>query len=144
MESKLLFSRLTPQAKAPSRGSTDAAGYDLFTPDKIEIPPHSRRLINTQIQIKIPKNHYGHIAARSGLAVNQGLTVLCGTVDCDYTGALKICIYNTSDQIAHIEAGRAIAQLILERNSTPPIEERFSLNMNTERGQKGFGSTDQS
>ena len=143
MEDKLLFSRLTPQAKAPSRGSSDAAGYDLFTPDRIEIPPHSRQLINTQIQVYIPKNHYGHIAARSGLAVNQGLTVLCGTVDRDYMGSLKVCIYNTSDKSVQIEAGKAIAQLILERNSTPPTEERFSLNTKTERGQRGFGSTDQ-
>ena len=144
MEDKLLFSSLTPQAKAPSRGSSDAAGYDLFTPDKIEIPPYSRRLINTEIQVQIPKNHYGHIAARSGLAVNQGLTVLCGTVDRDYTGSLKICIFNTTDQATFIEAGRAVAQLILERNSTPPVEERFTLNRDTQRGQKGFGSTDRS
>ena len=142
MEKKLLFSRLTPQAKAPSRGSTEAAGYDLFTPDEIEIPPHSRRVINTQIQIQIPENHYGHIAARSGLAVNQGLTVLCGTVDRDFLGSLKVVTFNTSGHTAKIEAGKAIAQLILERNSTPPIEEKFSLNNNSERGVKCFGSTD--
>ena len=62
-------------AKIPTRGSAQAAGYDLYagTNYEIEIHPHETVKIDTGIAIEIPDDYFGAIYARSGLATKQGL-----------------------------------------------------------------------
>ena len=59
----------------PTRGSEYAAGYDLYaaTGYDITIPPHQTIKIDTGISIELPKNTFGAIYPRSGLATKQGL-----------------------------------------------------------------------
>lgn len=49
-------------------------------------------------------------------------------------------LFNLSGEDFHIKAGDRIAQLVLERISTPPVEEVDDLDA-TQRGAGGFGST---
>lgn len=49
-------------------------------------------------------------------------------------------LFNLGSEDFHIAVGDRIAQLILERISTPPVEEVDSLD-DTQRGAGGFGST---
>ena len=51
-----------------------------------------------------------------------------------------MCLFNHSDSTFAIKAGDRIAQLILERISTPGVVEVEELEA-TERGAGGFGST---
>lgn len=62
-------------AKVPTRGSEDAAGFDLYAAINynIEIRPNEVVKIDTGISIEIPKGYFGAIFARSGLATKQGL-----------------------------------------------------------------------
>ena len=59
----------------PTKGSAYAAGYDLYAhSDKdIEVMPHTTVKIGTGVAIQPPKNTFGAIFARSGLATKQGL-----------------------------------------------------------------------
>ncbi len=71
----LLVKRLTPNARAPSRGSAYAAGYDLHSAEDTVVQARSQALISTGLAMTIPQGYYGRIAPRSGLAVKHGISV---------------------------------------------------------------------
>lgn len=65
--------KLNNLAKMPSRGSSDAAGWDLHALNSEEIAPQETKKVGTGIAIQIPDGYFGAIFARSGLATKQGL-----------------------------------------------------------------------
>ena len=62
-------------AKIPTRGSEEAAGWDLYaaTDKDMTIAPHETVKIGTGIAVEIPSGLFGAIFARSGIATKQGL-----------------------------------------------------------------------
>ncbi len=57
---------------------------------------------------------YGRIAPRSGL-VCKGISIGAGVVDPDYTGEIKVVIFNHGKDAHDFCQGDRIAQLILEK-----------------------------
>ena len=131
---------LKKDARLPTRGSNEAAGYDLYAIDECVIHAGNRAILPIGISIQLPHGTYGRIAPRSGLAVKNGIQVGAGVVDPDYTGELKVVLFNHDKNAYVIRPGYRIAQLILEVCSTPPVQEIKDLE-ETERGEGGFGST---
>lgn len=140
MTRPLLIQRLSPDATLPTRGSPHAAGYDLYAPLPVLIPTGGRQLVLTGIALAIPPGHYGRIAPRSGHALKLGLHILAGVIDEDYRGEIAVLALNTGHEPVRLPAGAKIAQLILERISTPEVVEVHAL-PTTDRGEAGFGST---
>jgi dUTP pyrophosphatase len=134
--------KLTPDATIPTRGSTGAVGYDLYSSVDTCVALKNRTLVDTGIAITLPPGTYGRVAPRSGLAVKKGIQVGAGVIDPDYTGEVKVLLFNDGEGDFVIKKGERIAQLIIERCETPTIEEVDSLD-DTERGEGGFGSTGQ-
>jgi dUTP pyrophosphatase len=132
--------RLVEDAILPTRGSGGAVGYDLYSIEECNVPPMHRALVGTGIATLLPVGVYGRVAPRSGLAVKHGIQVGAGVVDPDYTGEIKVVIFNHGDKDFEIKKGDRIAQLILERCETPKVEEIGTV-QETERGSGGFGST---
>ena len=85
---------LHPDAALPKRGSELAAGYDLCAVESSVIHPGRRGVVSTGIAIRVPPGTYGRIAPRSGLAVKSGIQVGAGVVDMDYTGEIKVVLFN--------------------------------------------------
>ena len=137
---KLLVKLLSMNAKLPTRGSEDAAGYDLCSCKPGMIPPRARKLVDTGVSIAAPSTRlYARIAPRSGLAV-KGLDIGAGVVDSHYRGPIKVLLIYNSDTPFQINTGDRMAQLILERIENPEcilVEELPS----TGQGSNGFGST---
>ena len=140
MESYLLVQKLKLNATIPTKGSTLAAGYDLYAAEEVIVPANDRRVIGTGIAVTVPTGHYGRIAPRSGLAAKFGLDILGGVIDCDYTGEVKVLLQNHGSNEHCVVVGDRIAQLIIEHISSPEIKEVGNLE-ETIRGQSGFGST---
>ena len=132
--------KLVDGAKAPVKGSKGAAGYDLYSNEEITIESGDRALVDTGIILGFPEGHYARIAPRSGWAVKQSIDVGAGVADFDYKGKIKVLLINNGS--GTFKAGRhvRIAQLILEKISTPEIEIVEEVE-ETERGAGGFGST---
>jgi len=126
-------------AKVPERGSSESAGYDLYSYETIRILPGQTQLYDTGISFKVPVGTYGRIAPRSGMS-KKGLMVNAGVIDRDYTGPIKIMLHNLSSDTYTVNKNDRIAQLILEKIKTPTIEIVDNLD-DTQRGSGGFGST---
>lgn len=136
----LKVKRHSDTATLPERKSELAAGYDICSDEELTLPPGQRKAIETNISIEVPPGHYGRIAPRSGLAVKQGINVMAGVIDADYRGKVGVVLINHSHDPFYVQVGDRIAQLLLEKCSTFPVEEITEHSM-TERGEGGFGST---
>ena len=86
-----------PLAKLPTRGSALAAGYDLYSAEKVVLPRGGRKVVQTGICLAIPTGHYGRVAPRSGLASKHGIDTGAGVIDEDYRGLLGVLLFNFGD-----------------------------------------------
>ena len=72
--------KIYDNAILPTRGSAEAAGYDLYARLKehetLQILPHQTTKIGTGIAIECPKGYFAGIFARSGLAYLREASVV--------------------------------------------------------------------
>ena len=106
---------LSDTAKAPTKGSAFAAGYDLYASKETTVPARGKVLADTDISIAVPAGTYGRVAPRSGLASKHSIDVGAGVIDADYRGPLKVLLFNFSDSDFKVAIGERVAQLIVER-----------------------------
>ena len=144
---KIKFLKLNKNAKIPSRGSSAAAGYDLYAclPEgamSVSISPHETKKIGTGLSIEIPEGYFGAVFARSGLASKQGLRPAncVGVCDSDYRGEYIVALHNDSEEKRTVTQGDRIAQLVVLPFLPVEFVETDTLT-ETERGAGGFGST---
>jgi dUTP pyrophosphatase len=140
LEFEMFATCQTPGAKIPTRGSTGAVGWDLYSIESAEILPGQCRLVNTGVSIEFPSSVYGRIAPRSGLALKHGITIGSGVIDPDYTDNIQVLIMNQGEQPVRLLAGDQVAQLVLEHYFMGTLREVNQI-ADTAQGSQGFGST---
>lgn len=145
ISTRMDYIKLREDAIEPTRGSAEAAGYDLYVPSgelDIEIPAHETILIDTQIAIALPQGTFGAIFARSGLASKKGLRPAncVGVIDQDYRGSIGVALHNDTNERKIVKGGERIAQLVVIPYLPITFVEQHSLD-DTERGEGRFGST---
>ncbi|CCK71683.1 bifunctional dITP/dUTP diphosphatase KNAG_0H02680 [Huiozyma naganishii CBS 8797] len=128
-------------ATAPTKGSHAAAGYDIYASQPTTIPAGGQGLVATDVSFTVPLGTYGRIAPRSGLAVKHGIQTGAGVVDRDYTGEVRIVLFNHSQRDFTVERGDRVAQLILERIVDDAEVVVVDSLEESARGAGGFGST---
>jgi len=137
---EVLVQKCHEHAITPKSGTTLSAGSDLYSVDDYIVEPNSRCLVSTGLKLHFPSNVYGRIAPRSGLALKYGIDVMAGVIDSDYTGEVKVLLYNTSNLKFEIQRGDRIAQIIFESFEYPKFKEVNTIEETT-RSSGGFGST---
>ena len=136
----LKVQQLSNNAALPKRSTDGAVRYDLCASQDCTIPAGGKGLVKTGLSISFPVGLYARIAPRSGLALKKFIDIGAGVVDGDYRGEVGVILFNHGDQDFQVKMGDRIAQLILEKIDTPPVEEVQGLD-DTIRGSGGFGST---
>ena len=138
--------KLTRGSAAPHYATEGSAALDLraaLEGGSVTIPAGGRAMIPTGIAIEPESREVvAIVAARSGLAVKQGITLSngIGVIDSDYRGEISVGLLNTSDTDFTVGDGDRIAQLmfmpVLQANLI--VSDELS---DTSRGAGGFGST---
>lgn len=124
----------------PVRGHEADAGLDLRTPTYVLLPAHGSAVIDTKTHILIPRGYYGQLFSKSGLNVIHDIVSLGGTIDAEYTGSIRVKLYNMGDEDYEFNAGDKIVQIVIQPCETPRLN-IVSFSVLTERGDNGFGST---
>jgi dUTP pyrophosphatase len=131
-------------AKMPTRGSEEAAGYDIYSANSepILISPGETVKIPAGFAAEIPSGYFGAIFPRSGIATKQGLRLAncVAVIDSDYRGEWLVPIYNDSPDSQIIAPGTRIAQFVIMPYRSVDLE-KVSFLDETKRGINGFGST---
>ena len=141
---QIKIKKLTESAIVPTRGSKEAAGYDLYVDcnSPVEIKPHSCEMLQTNIAFEIPKGHFGAVFARSGLSTKKGIrpSTCVSVIDSDYRGSVGVPLHNDTNEPRVIEPYERVAQMVI----IPIPEVEFVLVDSleeTERATGGFGSS---
>jgi dUTP pyrophosphatase len=131
----------------PEYATSGSAGFDLraYLSEPLTLEPGERRLIPTGLFFDLPNSLELQVRARSGLALNHGITVLngIGTIDSDYTGEVGVILINHGDSTFIINNGDRIAQGVIMQTTTniTKLNKVNEITKNTERNSGGFGST---
>jgi dUTP pyrophosphatase len=156
---------LNENSIAPTKGSIDAAAYDLyanlkFKPDvevynkynhrvilsvindSITIEAGDSAIINMGIAVEIENGYYMEIVPRSGTSTKEHkfLANSPGIIDSDYRGIVHSVIFNASDKPIIIKHGERLTQFQIHKIEPVNIDFVDELS-ETNRGEKGFGST---
>lgn len=134
----------TSSHELPSYQTALSAGMDLRAnnPEPIELGPLERAIIPTGIFIELPSGYEAQIRPRSGLAAKKGVSLVNspGTIDADYRGEIGVILVNLSNDPFTVERGERIAQMVIAKHEQARWIEVDQLE-ESERGEKGFGST---
>ena len=141
---KILLSR---GMEAPAYATEGSAAIDLRAAidegTTVEIEPGERALIPTGLAISPETTGVvAIVAARSGLAIKQGICLSngIGVIDSDYRGEICVGLHNTSRVPFTVNRGDRIAQMMFMPVLSAKLIEATSLD-ETARGAGGFGST---
>jgi len=144
--------RIKPDALLPRRGTEQSIGLDLHAylisetgrASTLILAPYSTRLISTGLIMKPPSGHSILVCSRSGLALRSiFVTNAPGVIDPDYRGEIKVLLYNGSPVSQYIKHEDRVAQILILPTPIMPFEEVTTMDLNTPRGDAGFGSTGQ-
>lgn len=152
MSSLILSIQVLPHGEGlplPNYATDGSSGFDLRAAIEgpVVLDPGARFLVPCGFSLKIPKGFEGQIRSRSGLALQNGISVLNspGTVDSDYYGEIKVLLINLGGEQFEIVRGLRCAQMVI----CPISKTHFTLKSclqdeeaaSSTRGTSGFGST---
>ena len=136
-----------PGFDLPKRSTKHSAGYDMFCPERVEIPPYkigdNPVLVKTGVKAYMQDDEYLMLCNRSSNPGKKGLILAnsVGIVDADYygnpdnDGLIMYAFYNFFAEDVQIKKGDVIGQAIFKK-----YEIIDSDNASGERV-GGFGST---
>ena len=156
MTNTLEIKLLSENATMPKRDRLDA-GYDIYSAETVILEPQEKAIIKTDVAVNIPEGYVGLLTSRSGVSSKTHLVIETGKIDAGYQGNLGINIKNDC-QYYHkednyykdirfdlgaykINKGDKLAQLVIVPIWTPELKEVEEFSSESERGEKGFGST---
>ena len=133
---------LDPGAHAPTKAHRWDAGYDLYSRDTTTIYAGESATFDTGVHIAIPRGFAGKPVSKSGLNVKHGITST-GLIDCGYTGAITVKLYNHGKEMYTVHAGDKISQIVIIATGHTNAVQVGSMDElgEGERGDNGFGST---
>ena len=138
------FARLETDARLPTQGSSQAAGWDLYALEATVVPKGSSIMIPTGLACAIPEGWEGQIRCRSSLG-KKGMILPngVGTIDADYRGELFVMMTWIGEGESYsISKGERIAQLLVTPIPQSTFKEVDLEQLGkTDRGEGGFGST---
>lgn len=102
----------------PTRSDTRSAGYDIYTPVKLVIPPHSDVKFESNIKATMEPDEVLFLFVRSSMGIKKNLMLknLTGVIDSSYynnpsnEGNIICAIHNYGDTEQVIEAGDRVVQ----------------------------------
>lgn len=149
------FEKLNEHAKTPTQATEGSAGFDLYATKDVVIGPGETVVIDTGLKFEIPHGHLMYISSKSGLARHFGVHVLNSPalIDSDYRGEVSVILHKANDvaitdvsnigragQSYYIRKGDKVAQFVILPYQKLILLEG-QVDVNTERGEGGFGST---
>lgn len=153
MNKPIVKIKLLPGGKMPEKKSKEAAAWDCFARENVAVGGEPV-LIGLGFMAEPPDGYYLKILPRSSIGANTPLRMpnKQDIIDGDYRGEVKAvyeCKLHTMFECSgtrlgfgpyQIKAGERIAQMMLCKVEDADLVEIDELS-ETERGDKGFGST---
>ena len=139
----LQIKQLSPNATLPTRTHTTDSGLDIYASEDTIVTHTHAVIIPTGIAINVPPGYEGTIRPRSGKSSKTNLRVILGTIDAGYNSEIGIIADTLNKSEYLVRKGEKIAQLVIQKVELPQLEIVDQFDTQSERGEKGFGSSDE-
>ena len=128
----------------PTVAYEDDAGHDLYASETVTILPRSCEGVALSFSTAIPQGYFAKIESRSGLAKNCAISVVGGIIDSNFRGEWQALLLNSGVLPHTVKPGDKVAQVVFHKKQNVRFErvDKHSDLSNTERGKRGFGSSD--
>ena len=132
--------KLDEGAFAPVRAHKTDAGLDIRSRDTQIVPAKESAIFRTGVHVELPEGTAGILVSKSGLNTKHDITST-GLIDEGYTGEIVVKLYNHGGYDYTVNAGDKISQLVIIPVRYEEVELVEELDMDTDRGSNGFGSS---
>ena len=137
---------LHPFFKCPTRGTDHAGGYDIYMPEDGCVKANQEKglMVPLGFAAEVPVGHVALLLPRSGAGAKLGLSLnnTVGVIDADYRGEWMACLRVRNGEAIQWTKGERLLQFVIVPVATPELQVVKAL-ASTERGEGGFGSTNQ-
>ena len=134
--------RTSGAAVMPTKAHPTDVGYDLYCPFEFSLGSYETKIIDFHIKIGLEPGWEAQVRNRSGIVVNYHtmIPIGVGTIDPDYRGTIMATFFNFGREPVTFKSGSRVAQLVIKKTEDVYLKEG-KVNMDTDRGLGGFGST---
>ena len=147
--------KVEENGKLPFKSRQSDAGFDVYATSDIKIFPGQVLKHPLNIRMQLPPGTWAEVTSKSGLGA-KGLLVFAGVIDEEYRGVVHVIMSNVNviqevdeqgfplmrTEPIIIKKGEKLAQFIMSPYTTSfYVTQVEELEMNTSRGEGGFGST---
>lgn len=134
------FSKDDNNASSPEKSRFSDVGFDITIIKKFKDIDEITTLWDTGIKLDIPRGYWAMLIPRSSLSKSgYMMSNSFGVIDVSYKGTLKVPLTKIGNK--ELELPYRCAQLALIPQVFCSMEEKKNLNVETSRGENGFGST---
>lgn len=130
---------LDPGAFMPTRAYPNDAGLDLYAQKTQIVSAKESAYFDTGVHIELPPNTAGLLLPKSGLNVKHDILNF-GVIDEDYSGSIKVKLYNHSGFNYKVNTGDKISQLVIVPIVKPSLDVVDKMEERG-RGNNGIGSS---
>ena len=137
---KLKFEKTHVDAVLPIKNHQSDTGMDVTSVEDVTIPARGSAVVNVGLKFAfIEPGYWVKVEGRSGLGFKYGIMPHPGIIDEGYRSDAGVKLYNLTDKDYQICKGDRIAQFVIYKNY--PVEVSYGEVVDSERGEKGFGSS---
>lgn len=142
MQGMFNIEKVSNNAFLPEKIHKSDAGYDLRTPYDFSLNPNETKLIDFGFRIELLPGYAAFIMNRSGIVLNYGVSMklAVGLIDSSFRGNIVAPFLNTTNDNIYFKRGDRISQMVIMKVPFTSIKEG-SVNINTDRGKNGLGSS---
>lgn len=108
--------------------------------DPYTIIPNQTIHAKTGVFLELPEDYECQVRPKSGIS-KQGLLVHFGTIDSGFRGEITVAVTNVTNKPIRLEKSQKIAQLVFVKKDDIKLCRSDEINLDTDRGSKGYGST---
>jgi dUTP pyrophosphatase len=139
---KIKIEKLREDAFIPEKAHKTDSGYDCRIPDDLHLRAGELKLVRLGFRLELPNGWECQMRGRSGISTKYRVLFALGigTIDSGYRGEIKIPFINLSGESVLFPRGTKVSQIVFKKIDIVRLEEA-EVNVDTERGESGFGST---
>ena len=126
-------------ARLPYQGTKESAGHDIYCPTHTVLPPGKQTCVPLKLHTRVPPGYFLKLFGRSSIE-REGVILLAGLVDSDYTGEIQAVFWNLGTEAFEFNKGQRLCQGVIFKTHEVEFYHVDTL-PTTERGANGFGST---
>lgn len=139
---RIKIEKMREDAFIPEKAHKTDSGYDCRIPDDLHLRAGELKLVKLGFRLELPNGWECQMRGRSGISTKYKVLFALGigTIDSGYRGEIMVPFINLNIEGVYFPRGTKMSQIVFKKVDIVRLEEG-EVNVDTERGESGFGST---